>query len=203
MRQKRRTAIIEAATAVFARQGFEQTTMQEIANEAILGVATIFRYFPKKEHLIVEVAANIVHSEIEILQDVLHAEGTCYEKMERIFDTLVFYHQAHYQQNSKLIEAFECYVVLSKAPLENLQIYQDEYDQLIHLFTELAHLGERDGSVRTDMNTVDTLITMMNVFGNFSKKMSMLHDTDAFNTRVDLNQQFNILKTTFLSALKA
>jgi hypothetical protein len=87
--------------------------------------------------------------------------------------------------------------------LENLQIYQDAYDQLIHLFTELAHLGERDGSVRTDMNTVDTLITMMNVFGNFSKKMSSLHDTDAFHTRVDLNQQFNILKTTFLSALKA
>lgn len=93
--------------------------------------------------------------------------------MERIFDALVFYHQAHYQQNSKLIEAFECYVALSKEPLENIQIYQDKYDQLIHLFKELAHLGEQDGSVRTDMNTVETLITMINVFGNFSKKMSI------------------------------
>ncbi|MEK5373437.1 TetR/AcrR family transcriptional regulator [Paenibacillus sp. FSL P2-0173] len=53
---------MEAAQIVFTNKGFEQATMQEIAKEAGLGVATIFRYFPKKEQLIVSVASKIVQS---------------------------------------------------------------------------------------------------------------------------------------------
>ncbi|SEK61014.1 TetR/AcrR family transcriptional regulator [Paenibacillus sp. OK003] len=200
---KRRTSIIEAAQIVFFNKGFEQATMQEIAAEASLGVATIFRYFPKKEQLIVAVASEIVQSEIEVFKGILHDQGTCYDKLERIFDTLIFFQQAEHQRNSKLIEAFECYVSMSKLPLDDMEIYQANYNKLITLFTELAELGEQDGSLRTDGNTRETINTMINVFGNFSKKMAMLNGIDAFQTQVNEVQQFNILKKLFLDHLRA
>lgn len=176
--------------------------MQEIAQEANLGVATIFRYFPKKEHLIVAVASDIVQVEIKAFENIVRGDGTCYDKLERIFDALIFFQQAENQRSSKLIEAFECYVALSIEPLEDIELYQAHYDRLINLFTELAKLGEQDGSVRTNGNTVNILLTMMNVFGNFSKKMAMLNEINAFQTRVDPNEQFQILKKLFLEPLK-
>lgn len=177
--------------------------MQEIANEASLGVATIFRYFPKKEQLIVAVAADIVEAEIKTFSKIVHGDGTCYEKLDRIFDTFIIFQQTENQRSSKLIEAFESYVALSKEPLEDIELYQAQYKKLINLFTELAELGEMDGSVRTDGHTVNTLITMLNVFGNFTKKMSMHSGLEVFQTGVDQAEQLQILKSLFLKQLRA
>lgn len=53
VRQERtRQAIVEAARAVFARQGVEATTLAEIAEEAGYGVSSLYSYFENKEQLV-------------------------------------------------------------------------------------------------------------------------------------------------------
>jgi len=47
----RRLQIMEAARELFARQGFEGTTTRQIAQEARVNEAIIFRHFPSKESL--------------------------------------------------------------------------------------------------------------------------------------------------------
>jgi AcrR family transcriptional regulator len=47
----RRRQILEAATEIFARQGFEGTTTRQIAESAKVNEAIIFRHFPSKEEL--------------------------------------------------------------------------------------------------------------------------------------------------------
>ncbi len=49
--EDRRAQIIETATQLFARQGFEGTTTREIAELARVNEAIIFRHFPSKEDL--------------------------------------------------------------------------------------------------------------------------------------------------------
>ncbi len=44
--------ILEAARRVFARQGLRGTTMEQIASEAEVGIATVYRQFGNKETLI-------------------------------------------------------------------------------------------------------------------------------------------------------
>jgi len=44
--------ILDAATAEFARHGVRRTTMNQIADAAGLGVATVYRRFPQKEQLV-------------------------------------------------------------------------------------------------------------------------------------------------------
>src|SRR5690349_5284114 len=47
-----RAALEEAALALFARDGYEQTTVEGIAAEAGVSVRTFFRYFSGKRHVL-------------------------------------------------------------------------------------------------------------------------------------------------------
>jgi len=48
---ERRKQIIRVATELFARQGFKATTTRQIAQQARINEAIIFRHFPHKEDL--------------------------------------------------------------------------------------------------------------------------------------------------------
>lgn len=53
--EDRRQQILQAATELFAKQGFEGTTTRQIAEAAGVNEAIIFRHFPSKEELYWEV----------------------------------------------------------------------------------------------------------------------------------------------------
>ncbi len=55
----KREAIIEAARTLFAEQGYEQTTIAQIARAAGVGVGTVYLYFQNKRQILVEVSAAV------------------------------------------------------------------------------------------------------------------------------------------------
>ena len=61
-RKKRQTrdAISRTATELFARQGFEQTTIADVAREAGVAKMTVTNYFALKEDLVFDLRAEIV-----------------------------------------------------------------------------------------------------------------------------------------------
>lgn len=59
--EDRRNQILETATELFARQGFEGTTTRQIAEKAHVNEAIIFRHFPSKEELYWEVIEHQCH----------------------------------------------------------------------------------------------------------------------------------------------
>src|SRR5512146_114628 len=56
--EDRRQQILEVATGLFARQGYEGTTTRQIAQRASVNEAIIFRHFPSKEELYWAVIEN-------------------------------------------------------------------------------------------------------------------------------------------------
>lgn len=59
----RRQKILDAAAALFAKRGFEKTTVEEIATEAGLAWATVYKHFRTKGELL----WAVVHPELERL----------------------------------------------------------------------------------------------------------------------------------------
>ena len=55
----KREAIIEAARTLFAKQGYEETTIAEIARAAGVGVGTVYLYFQHKRQILVEVSVSV------------------------------------------------------------------------------------------------------------------------------------------------
>ncbi len=58
-KQKTRETIIKVALELFADQGYEQTTIAEIADAAEVAPRTIFAYFPSKEDILFYDSAEI------------------------------------------------------------------------------------------------------------------------------------------------
>src|SRR4051812_10415881 len=49
--EQRRCAILQAARAVFARQGYANTVVDDIAAQAGIAKGTLYLYFPSKEQI--------------------------------------------------------------------------------------------------------------------------------------------------------
>jgi AcrR family transcriptional regulator len=54
----RRRQLLDSAAQLFAAQGFENTTMQDIARRARLKKASVYHYFPSKHSILLEVLAD-------------------------------------------------------------------------------------------------------------------------------------------------
>src|SRR5262245_2916197 len=56
----RRQQILDAARVCFLRNGFHQTSMQDVIKEAGLSVGAVYRYFPSKNDLITALAEQVI-----------------------------------------------------------------------------------------------------------------------------------------------
>jgi len=61
-KQRTRQTIVEAATELFARQGYAATTVIEIAEAAEVSPSTFFKYFPTKADVVFSVYAPLTES---------------------------------------------------------------------------------------------------------------------------------------------
>jgi AcrR family transcriptional regulator len=63
-----RTRILQAAQRLFSRQGYDGTTTRDLAQAAGVAEGTLFRHFPNKKAILIEVATQ---GWVEILTDLL------------------------------------------------------------------------------------------------------------------------------------
>ncbi|WP_052344255.1 TetR/AcrR family transcriptional regulator [Bacillus ndiopicus] len=201
-KNKRMKFIVEAAERVFSIKGFEKTTMQDIADDLNLGIATIFRYFPKKDKLIVAVAINVVERYYNLFTAVAAKNATCYEKMEALFDYFIADIEPENLACTKLLEVFESYASTSLEELEDYQEYTLIRKKIAKTLTEMIEEGSLDGSIRTDIAAKDVLSSIINAFGLFSRKLSLYERIPFFEDELDPHVQLAIIKGIFMEYIK-
>ena len=74
--EERRNQILEAAMAVFARQGFEQARMDDIAQEVGLSKGALYLYFKSKDAIISAILQFFFSAAMKKLQGFLESEET-------------------------------------------------------------------------------------------------------------------------------
>ena len=78
---KTRNQLIDAARRVFARKGFERTTMNDIAVASQKGRRTLYMYFKNKEEISKLVVENEIERLYEMLEEVERKELPADEKL--------------------------------------------------------------------------------------------------------------------------
>lgn len=83
---KKKQAILEAATHLFATQGFEGTTTLQIAREAGVTEPMIFYHFGSKDKLFTKIVRLTFLDYFTRLDLIENNEGTPFEKIQRIIE---------------------------------------------------------------------------------------------------------------------
>jgi TetR/AcrR family fatty acid metabolism transcriptional regulator len=137
--------ILEAAVKVFARQGFHQSTVAQIAKEAGVADGTIYLYFKNKDDILVQFFSFRAKQVFESFREAVNGAMTSTEKLRNLVhrhlaefqrdkDGAVVY-QVETHQNSRLAEA---------QIKEMSKMYRD-------LISEIIEQGQQEGTIRRDL----------------------------------------------------
>ncbi len=120
--EERKAQIVNAATTVFARQGFSDARMEDIAREAGLSKGTLYLYFKSKDDIIAAILDHFYHRGMQDLQMLQGYEGSIADLLLLI--TRFFTAEAE-QMMGLLPIAFEFYALAARR--EDVRQFLKEY----------------------------------------------------------------------------
>jgi len=86
-RQRHRREILVAARELFSSQGFDRTSMSQIATQAQFAVGTLYKFFKDKQDLYRALILDTVQEVVPKLSAALKSPGSELEKLERYIET--------------------------------------------------------------------------------------------------------------------
>lgn len=198
----KKQSMLSAARKLFSEQGFKNSSMQQIADEAGVGVATLFRYFPKKDLLIVDVITEVIHEMVPIFEAIDALPNSGYDKMEKIIDAYIDYIFSANREAVTLLENFEFYIMYNTIEEELLQMIRLAYLRIGKLIQKTIDVGIKDGSIHLNNASQDTFLTIMNLFGTAIKKQAMVSFLPTEIVPVPKKTQLIEVKKLLLNYLK-
>lgn len=123
-----RNRILESAQRLFASKGFDGTTTRELAETAGVAEGTLFRHFPNKKAILVEVATS---GWVEILTDLLTelSEMGSYKAVAQVMRRRMW----NFQKNADLMRV--CFM--------EVQFHPDLRDRIqLEVITKMTDVGE-------------------------------------------------------------
>ena len=102
MSQDKLDIILDAAYNIFAKYGYQKTSMDDIANEAMIGKGTIYYYFHSKEEIFLSILERKDNDLFNLIKSKINEAKTFEEKI-KIFILEPF---NHFMSNKQLVAQF-------------------------------------------------------------------------------------------------
>ena len=141
-----RLAIINAAAKLFALQGFEKTTVDEVALEAGIAKGTIFYNFKTKDEIFLSVLQQGIDNLTGLAREQAERGTTPTEKMEAVYDVTVEFLQKHVSFGDLLVS--ELGRIRSRWNLDPLNLLEPYLQILAHIVLE----GQEKQEFRRDVS---------------------------------------------------
>ena len=137
--------ILEAAVRVFARQGFYQSTIAQIAKEAGVADGTIYLYFKNKDDILVQFFSYRTKQVFESFREEVDRAETSADKLRN----LVRRHLTEFQRDRDgavvyQVETHQSSRLAEDQIREMSQMYRD-------LISEIVEHGQQEGTIRKDL----------------------------------------------------
>ena len=187
-RRERRTVetrerLFRAALDLFAREGFSETTVEDITEAADVGKGTFFNYFPSKDHIL------LAFGEMQLakLQAAIEEARRSKESMPQFLRSLgVRMTQEPIRHPGIIRTLLQAY--LSTTPVREAML---DLQKRVHaLHTEIVRLGQERGEIRSDLPAAEIAhVFRQTVFGTLL--LWSLHGDATLHERIE--SAFNVL----------
>ena len=145
-----RQRIIESAFSVFSERAIGSIKMNEIAEVAGVGIATVYRYFANKTELVLAVGSWVWGQQIaqsrRMDSDVFTAR--------QVFDYYLEAFLELYRYRKDILrfnQFFNVYLSGAGLPKESIRTYTDTIEELAARFGVIYRKALKDGTLRTDV----------------------------------------------------
>ena len=191
----RREAIINAAEAIFFKQGIENTSMDEIAQMAELSKGTVYLYFKSKDELYRTIILRGFIILKKKLKESALASETGYQNVKAISEAYIRFsneHKGHF--DAILYYQNDLFNSRKREPsqVESLEGGNAVIGVLVHAIQK----GKADGSISPEVNEVETAFVLWSQITGLlqviQRKMSIIayhykiKPDDLFRTYFDL-----------------
>ena len=137
--------ILEAAIKVFARQGFHQSTIAQIAKEAGVADGTIYLYFKNKDDILVQFFNYKTKQVFDSFRTEVARADSSLDKLRY----LIRRHLEEFQRNREMavvyqVETHQNSRLAEPQIREMSQMYRD-------LISEIIEQGQQEGTMRRDL----------------------------------------------------
>lgn len=166
---ERSAQILDAAIAVFAREGFAKAKMDSIAEEAGLSKGTLYLYFESKEHLISAILEQFFASALQDSQRLLEMDAPAADRLLLLTEHLA----AETEQMSTIVSiGYEFYAIAARQESVR-EFLRDYFRQYTALVEELIQQGVNQGEFRS-VDAHETALTLVSLF----EGLNLLHVVD-------------------------
>ena len=137
--------ILEAAVRIFARQGFHQSTIAQIAKEAGVADGTIYLYFKNKDDILVQFFSHRTKQVFESFREEVDRGQTSLDKLRNLINR----HLTEFQRDRNgavvyQVETHQSSRLAEEQIKEMSQMYRD-------LISEIVEQGQQEGQIRKDL----------------------------------------------------
>lgn len=144
-KQKTKQAILEAAIALFSSNGYENTSIEQIAKVAGVGKGTVYSYFETKKHIIwgfCDYELEQIH--LELVSRSNHDDS--------ILDQMLTIYMTEFRHVTKNKEFGRIFMREAVFPNDNGgNVHQDIDDKYFQMLFPILQKGQERGELRKDI----------------------------------------------------
>ena len=189
-KERRRNEIIDAAEGIFFTKGFDNATMDEVAEMAELSKGTLYLYFRSKEDLQFSIFMRGADILMGLMNKSLNLEYDGYSNLLMLAKSFIAFSKDHRNY-------FDLFVHFESSKMNNLNIDQKQIgiylkeQSPLALVTQQVSRGMEDGSLRTDLPLEVFSATLWS---------QMLGVLIVLNNKADLYEIFNLKAEEIIQA---
>ncbi|MBI5602295.1 MAG: TetR/AcrR family transcriptional regulator [Deltaproteobacteria bacterium] len=142
----RKEQILRAAEKVFARKGFQEATISDVAREAKVSEATIYEYFPSKEELLFSIPGETTRRSKESMTFLLQFLRGASNKLRAII-----YHYLWFYETNPDYAAVAMLILKQNRKFLEVGAYED-VRELSRILLNIVKEGIDSGEFRADIN---------------------------------------------------
>lgn len=146
-KEETRQTIIDAAINLFYRQGFDSTTMEQIAEEADIARKTLYNHFPIKEAIIVEYLQRFVRQRAPEIGRLIQEHTDTRSRLVAVLNRLMEWAK----QLKMTKDIFRIYLSYQMQKIMTDSPEEIQRSGAQGFLAEIIKLGQESGEIRRDI----------------------------------------------------
>ena len=197
LKDAKKNFLVDIATDLFMCRSIQDVTIKDIAVSAQVGEATIYRYFGKKQTLVVQAAMK--------LQQAVNAESFKLNEGKNGFEKIKIFYFSYLQifdshpDFFKFINDFDAYMAGEQG--DEMDSYESVVGQYKTAYMKAYQEGLKDGSIKAQNNIEMFYYSTTHALLELCKKLSIKKAVLSQDNIVEKRTQIQCLVDIILSAL--